>query len=228
MYAMKVMTRPVVTIPADTTVFQAADILLGSRISGAPVVDDGGKLVGIVSEADLMNRPELGTVPARSWLQRLLTDEAVLAKEYARSHSHRVADVMTREVVTADERTELKQIALLMTKHRIRRVPIVRDGRVVGIVSRADLLQGLLSREPRATDGSTDDDTLRSRVVAELGRHSWGTRITNLVVDNGTVNLWGHVGSSAAREAVRIAVENVPGVKRVTNNVVVMTLQLPS
>ncbi len=227
MHAKKVMTRPVVTIPADATVFQAADILLGSRISAAPVVDADDRLVGIVSEADLMNRPELGTVPARSWLQRLLADEAVLAREYMRSHSHRVADVMTKHVVTAEERTELEQIAALMAKHRIKRIPIVRDGKVVGIVSRANLLQGLLSRERQEPNGYAGDDDIRTRIFAELDKHSWGAGITNLVVENGSVNLWGHVGSSAAKEAARVAVENVPGVRRVVNNVVI-AFHLPS
>ena len=148
MHALQAMTHPVVTVPADATVFAAADLLLGSRISAAPVVDADGKLVGIVSEADLMNRPEVGTVPAKSWMQRLLADNALLARDYIRSHSHRVADVMTREVITAGERTQLAEIARLMERHHIKRVPIVRDGKVIGIVSRANLLQGLLAREP--------------------------------------------------------------------------------
>ena len=157
MHASQAMTRPVVTVSADATVFAAADILLGSRISAAPVVDADGKLVGIVSEADLMNRPEVGTVPAKSWLQRLLADNAFLARDYIRSHSHRVADVMTREVITAREHTQLAEIAKLMERHHIKRVPIVRDGKVVGIVSRANLLQGLLAREPHPADGANDE-----------------------------------------------------------------------
>ena len=107
MHATKVMTRRVVTIPADATVYAAADILLGARVSAAPVVDPDGKMIGIVSEADLMNRPEVGTVPAKSWLQRLLAPESVLARDFLRSHSHRVADVMTHDVVTAEEHTDL-------------------------------------------------------------------------------------------------------------------------
>src|SRR5258708_4583189 len=158
MQAMQVMTRPVVTVPADATVFAAADILLGSRISAAPVIDADGKMVGIVSEADLMNRPEIGTVPGKSCLQRLLADDAMLARDYVRSHSHHVADVMTRNVITAEERAELVDIAALMQRHNVKRVPIVRDGKVVGIVSRANLLQGLLAREPQPADGLAGDE----------------------------------------------------------------------
>lgn len=221
MNASQAMTRPVVIVPADATVFAAADILLGSRISAAPVVDADGKLVGIVSEADLMNRPEVGTVPAKSWLQRLLADNAFLARDYVRSHSHRVADVMTREVITAEEHTQLAEIARLMERHHIKRVPIVRDGKVVGIVSRANLLQGLLAREPHPADGA-NDETIRTSVSAELAKHPWSSGVTNVVVDQGVVHLWGNVGSAPSREAVRVVAENIPGVRRVVNNVVVI------
>jgi len=222
MYAMKVMTRPVVTIPADATVYAAADILLGARISAAPVVDADGKMIGIVSEADLMNRPESGTGPARSWLQRLLAPEAVLARDYLRSHSHHVADVMTRDVVTAEERTDLREIADLMRSKRVKRLPIVRDGKVVGIVSRANLLQGLLARDVRPVQCTAPDGELRDRVNDELDRHSWASDVSNVVVENGAVYLWGQTFSPAARDAVRVAIENVPGVKRVVNNIVVL------
>jgi CBS domain-containing protein len=222
MQAMQVMTRPVVTVPADATVFAAADILLGSRISAAPVIDADGKMVGIVSEADLMNRPEIGTVPGKSWLQRLLADDAVLARDYVRSHSHHVADVMTRNVITAEERAEVLDIAALMQRHHIKRVPIVRDGKVVGIVSRANLLQGLLARESQPSDGLASDESVRTKVSAELAKHSWGSGVTNVVVDKGVVHLWGHVAAGASKDAVRIAVENVSGVRRVANNIVVM------
>jgi len=222
MQAMKVMTRTVVTVPADATVWAAADILLGARVSAAPVVDADGRMLGIVSEADLLNRPELGTVPARSWLQRLLTDEAILARDYLRSHSHRVSDVMTRKVVSVEERTDLKEIATLMQKHRIKRVPVVRDGKVVGIVSRANLLQGLLAREPQPATAPAADDALRAEVVAVLAGHDWGAGVSNVVVENGVVHVWGNVASPTVREAVRVAAENVPGVQRVVNKVVVL------
>jgi CBS domain-containing protein len=222
MHASQVMTRSVVTVPADATVYAAADILLGSRISAAPVVDADGRMVGIVSEADLMNRPETGTVPSKSWLERLLVDDARLARDYIRSHSHHVADVMTKKVITAEERTQLEVIAALMQRHHVKRVPILCDGKVVGIVSRANLLQGLLAREPYPAASQVSDESVRDTVVKELARHSWGSDVSNVVIDNGVVNLWGHVYTDQAKEAVRIAVENVAGVRRVANNVVVM------
>lgn len=230
MYAMKVMTRPVVTIPADATVCAAADILPGVRISAAPVVDADGKMIGIVSEADLMNPSESGTVPARSWLQRLLASEVVLARDFPRSHSHHVADVMTRDVATAEERADLKEIAGLMQSRGVKRAPIVRDGKVVGIVSRANLLQGHLACDPRAGDGTAPDDDLRERVNEELDRHSWASDVSNVVVENGAVHLWGQTFSPTARDAVRVAVENVHGMKRVVNNIVALPVDagLPS
>ena len=226
MNASQVMTRSVVTVPADATVYAAADILLGSRISAAPVVDADGRMVGLVSEADLMNRPEIGTVPTKSWLQRLLSDDARLARDYVRSHSHRVADVMTRKVVTAEERTPLQDVALLMQRHGVKRLPVMRDGKVVGIVSRANLLQGLLAREPFPAASSLDDDQIRDKIYKELASHSWAANISNIVVDNGVVSLWGHVSSAPAKEAVRAAVENVAGVQRVVNNVVIMAREV--
>jgi CBS domain-containing protein len=230
MYAMNVMTRPVVTIPADATVYAAADILLGARISAAPVVDADGKMIGIVSEADLMNRAESGAVPAKSWLQRLLAPEAVLARDFLRSHSHHVADVMTRDVVAAEEQTDLREIAGLMQSRKVKRIPIVRGGKVVGIVSRANLLQGLLAREPQPAGCTASDDNLRDRVNEELDRHSWASEVSNVVVESGAVHLWGQTFSPTARDAIRVAVENVPGVKRVVNNIVVLPVEalLPS
>lgn len=222
MQAMKVMTRTVVTVPADATVWAAADILLGARVSAAPVVDTDGRMLGIVSEADLMNRPEIGTVPGRSWLQRLLTDESVVARDYLRSYSHRVVDVMTRKVVSVEERTDLREVAALMQKHGIKRVPVVRDGKVVGVVSRANLLQGLLAREPQKPEVAVEDETLRASVLAALAKEDWGNGVSNVVVENGVVNIWGNVASPAVREAVRVAAETVPGVQRVVNKVVVL------
>lgn len=221
MRASQAMTHPVVTVPADATVFAAAEILLGSRISAAPVVDADGKLIGIVSEADLMNRPEAGTIPAKSWLQRLLSDESHLARVYVRSHSHRVADVMTREVVTVGEHASLPEIAGLLLRHHIKRVPVVHDGRVIGIVSRANLLQGLLARQPHPKESPADDARIRTEVCAELAKQPWSFGITNVVVDDGVVHLWGNVASTLAKDAVRVAAENVGGVRRVVNNIVV-------
>lgn len=223
MRAKQVMTRQIHSLAADASVYEAAQVMLNAGISAAPVVDVDGTLIGIVSEADLMYRSEIGTAPGRSWLQRLLSDDAVLANDYIRAHSHRVADVMTKNLVTADERATLGEIATLMQRHRVKRIPIVRDGKVVGIVSRANLLQGLLAREPASSEDPTDNEKVRSLVTSELARHGWATNQTACVVaESGVVHLWGFVNSDAVRDAYRIAAENVRGVKRVENHMKVL------
>ena len=223
MRAKQVMTRQIHSLAADASVYEAAQVMLNAGISAAPVVDVDGTLIGIVSEADLMYRSEIGTAPGKSWLQRLLSDDAVLANDYIRAHSHRVADVMTKNLVTADERATLGEIATLMQRHRVKRIPIVRDGKVVGIVSRANLLQGLLAREPASSEDPADNEKVRSLVTSELARHGWATNQTACVVaESGVVHLWGFVNSDAVRDAYRIAAENVRGVKRVENHMKVL------
>jgi CBS domain-containing protein len=223
MRAKHVMTRQIHAVAADASVYDAAQVLLNAGISAAPVVDADGTLIGIVSEADLMYRAEIGTVPGKSWLQRLLADDAVLARDYVRSHSHRVADVMTKNVVTADERASLGEIATLMQRHRVKRIPILRDGKIIGVVSRANLLQGLLARERSAPEDSAADETLRAAVATEFAKHAWASsHPTNVVAENGVVHLWGYVDSDAARDAYRIATENIRGVRRVENHMTVL------
>jgi CBS domain-containing protein len=220
MHAAQVMTRDVVTIRAEASVYDAAHILLNSGISAAPVVDADRRMIGIVSEADLMHRPEIGTFPAKSWFQRLLTtDESLLARDYIRSHAHRVADVMTREVVSATEQTDLREIASLMERHGIKRIPILRGNQLVGIVSRANLLQGLMAREPAVGAAAIDDQAIQAAVTAAIAGQGWTTcQAPRIVVEKGVVHLWGTAPSDAVKEAIRVAAETVRGVRRVDNH----------
>lgn len=219
MRAKHVMTDCVYALPADASIFDAAELLVSAGISAAPVVNSAGKLIGVVSEADLMSRAEIGTAPDKTWLQRLFADEVMTAGDYVRSHSHHVTDVMTRDVVTATEDTKLAELANLMHRHSIKRIPILRDGAIVGIVSRANLLQALLSREPAADTVPHTDEETRRAVVAELDKNGLtSTWPINIVVNAGVVHLWGFVASKAVAKAHRVAAENVPGVKRVKNH----------
>jgi CBS domain-containing protein len=148
------MVTNVITVGPDTSVQEVAQILLSARISAVPVVEAGGELLGIVSEGDLMHRAEAGTGRRRPWWLAAFLGKEALAAEFVKEHSRRVTDVMTREVVTAAPETSLSDVANLMEKNAIKRVPIVKDGKVVGIVSRANLLQALASparssRKPR-------------------------------------------------------------------------------
>lgn len=219
MQARDVMSKWVVAVPVGASIFEAAELLVDAEVSAAPVVDKHGKMVGIVSEADLMRRAEIDTVEHKTWLLRLLADDTQTAREYVQSHSRRVADVMTQKVITAGEDASLNQLADLMHTHKIKRVPIVREGVVVGIVSRGDLLEALLTAEAESEPCSVSDGKLRETVNEALNKQTWTSPWpTNVVVNDGVVHLWGFVSSDAIRQAYRVAAENVPGVKRVKNH----------
>jgi CBS domain-containing protein len=224
MLAKDVMTRQVHSLAADTSIFAAAELLLSTQVSAVPIVDADGKLIGILSEADLMHRAELGTEHRRSWFLRLLRDNAAAAADYIKSHARRVADIMTPKVVTATEEATLGEIAKLMDEHHVKRIPIVRDGKLIGIVSRANLLQGLLAYKPSAAGPDVADEEIRTAVEVELAKHHGQPSIwpTNVVVVKGVVHLWGYAPSETAKKAYSVAAENVLGVKNVENHLAVV------
>lgn len=227
MKAADVMVRNVITVGPDACVQDVAHILLTARISGVPVVGSNGELVGIVSEGDLMRRVEAGTGRRRPWWLAILTGKEALAMEFIREHSRKVADVMTREVITAAPDTPLWKIANLLEKNAIKRVPIVEDGKVVGIVSRANLLQALASLSKRAEVATgADDSQIRDKVLTQLNAEPW-TRpsLINVIVQDGTVELWGIVDSASEKKAVRIAAEVTPGVRAVNDNLIIRPAQ---
>jgi CBS domain-containing protein len=212
-HARDVMTAKVVTVTPDTPVEQIARILLEHRISGVPVVDPNGQIVGIVTEGDLMRRPELETERRRPWWLGMVADERTRAEEYTKSHGSRAEHVMTRNVVTVTEDTTVGEIAHLLERHRIKRVPVVRDGKLVGLVSRANLIQGLAAPREAAPAPAMDDRTIRERITRTLDREAWVTHSPlNVIVTNGVVQLWGFVESLEERNAIRVAASNVPGV----------------
>lgn len=223
MKARDIMTTDVVTVAPDTTVKEIASLLLQHRISAVPVTQ-GGKVLGIVSEGDLMHRPESATERARSWWLRAFTDSETLAQEYAKSHGRRAVDVMTRHVVAVAEETETAEIANLLDSHRIKRVPVVRGGKLVGIVSRADLLRALVAGQSASIRGNpTDDRGLHDAILKRVRAESWAdVAMLNVVVRGGDVELWGIISSEDHRNAMRILVEGVPGVRAVRDNLSVM------
>ena len=223
MRASDIMTTNILSVNVKDTVFDAAEMLLGAHVSAAPVVDEEGHVLGIVSEADLIHRAEIATGPRKSWLARLLETNTGAAREYVATHARKVADVMTRDVVTAPDDATLGELVALIEKHKVKRIPVVRDGLLVGIVSRANLLEALLSREPESTAANPvprpDDKELRKAVVAALEGQPWASRWPiNVVASDGAVHLWGFVESEAVRKAYRIAAENVPGVRHVKSH----------
>lgn len=211
MQARDVMTAPAVTVPPDTAVEDVARLLLSRGISAVPVVGADGRLEGIVSEGDLMRRVEAGTERTPSWWLRTFGDDDSQASDYAKSRGRRAADVMTRQVVTVDEDAALADIAGLLEHQRIKRVPVVRGGRVVGIVSRANLLQGLASRPSVAPPAPVGGDALRSQVEDEIRRAGVNTVYVNVVIGERQVHLWGIVRSPLQLDAARIAAERAAG-----------------
>jgi CBS-domain-containing membrane protein len=219
MNAADMMTSPVVTIGPQATVRDAAWTMLTHRISAVPVLDGQRRLVGILSEGDLLRRAETGTQRRRSWWGMFGLGSEQLAAEFVRSHGRKVADVMSRNVITAREDTPAPEIARLMETHGIKRVPIVADGKLVGIVSRADFLTALTGVQQAATAANRDDAALRAAIVARLGRMPWiQPSIVNVAVRDGIVELTGLTDSHAQRRAVRIVVETTPGVRTVQDN----------
>lgn len=216
MRATDIMTTKVVCVDVHASVFEAAELLLGAGVSAAPVVDDGGMVVGVVSEADLLRRAEIGTVPKKSWLQRLLDSEGSAAHDFVTTHARKVSDVMTRKVVSAGDDASLGELVDLIETHGVKRIPIVREGKLVGIVSRANLLAALLSREPDGPVLQPTDRALRQAVVDALAGQPWTSRWpVNIFANDGVVHLWGFVDGEDVRKAYRVAAENVPGVRRV-------------
>jgi CBS domain-containing protein len=219
MLAGQVMSPIVLAVSLDASIYEAAETMVSAEVSALPVVDGTGRMVGIVSEADLMHRPEIGTEPRKGWLARFLGDSTRAAHEYVALHSRRVGDVMTRPVVTVEEKTPLADVARLMDQHRIKRVPVMRGETVVGIVSRSNLLRALLSHDPQRPPSPQSDEALRRAVEAAVKGQAWESRWpVNVIVNAGVVHLWGFVGGEATSKAYRVAAENVPGVHKVENH----------
>jgi CBS domain-containing protein len=219
MKARDVMTAPVVTVAPETSVSELARLLIERRISAVPVVDHAGKILGIVSEGDLLRRAETGTERRRPrWLEVLL-EGSIRAADFAKAHGATAGDVMTRDVIAVSPATDLAEIADLLERSRIKRVPVVEGGVLVGIVSRANLLHGLVARGPAAEPPPASDNEIRRNIVEVLAAERWvdQNRI-NVVVNNGVAHLWGAVPSDDRRRALKIAVRNVPGVVRVDDH----------
>jgi CBS domain-containing protein len=218
------MVRDVVTIGPDAMIQDVASLLLKSRISALPVVDAAGKLVGIVSEGDLLHRAEADTERKHSWWLRMLSSNESLAAEFIKSHARKVSDIMTRRVVTASPDTSLREIATLLERNGIKRVPIVENGKLVGIVSRANLIQALAT-VPAPTPAK-DDSVLREEVMAKISSKAWvRPSLLNAIVHEGTVELWGTVATTSEKDAVRVIAEITPGVRAVKDNIIVRPVE---
>lgn len=220
MNASDVMTRDVVTIGPDATVLQAARLMLQNRISGLPVIDAEGNLVGVVS-SDFLRRRETRTEKRRSrWLEFIM-GPGKIAEEYTHTHGSRVDEVMTRDVQTVDENAALEDIIELMERHRIKRVPVMSGAALVGIVTRSNLMRAMVSiaRVTPASASPKDDGAIRNQILAEMDAQSWAPVASlDVVVRDGVVELFGVITDERQRDAVKVACENVAGVKSVKDH----------
>jgi CBS-domain-containing membrane protein len=220
MKASDVMVGKVVTTYPQASVSEVARLLVDNDISALPVVDGAGRVVGVISEADLMRREEIGSEKTRPWWVEAVTPGATLAEEFAQSHGKRVEELMSSQVVSATEDASLSEIASLLEKHRIKRVPILRNGKLVGIVSRSNLVQALASSSNKFS-AAENDRMLRAEIVARLAEQPWtdfGDR--NIIVVDGVAHLWGLVGSPNERKALVALAEGVPGVSNVRDEMI--------
>jgi CBS-domain-containing membrane protein len=216
--AADVMTRAVVTVRPGTSIHEVAKLLCDHHISGVPVIGDEEQLLGIVSEGDLIGHAQLVGEHRRSWWQTFLNGPTVLAQHYAKSHGRTASDVMTKDVVTVLEATSVADMARALEHHRIKRVPVLRDGRLVGIVTRSNLLQVLATADV-SKPMNVADRVIRERLNEELEEQPWAYLLSkNVVVENGVVHLFGIVQSDEERHAIRLAAENQAGVRAVEDH----------
>jgi CBS domain-containing protein len=213
-----VMTPKVISVGVDETVVNAARLMLQQQISGLPVVDKKGELVGIVTEGDFLRRGELGTQRRRpKWLEFLL-GPGKLAQEYIHASSKKIEDVMTPDPRTIGDDESLEAVVDMMERHRIKRIPVTRDGRVVGIISRANLMHALASLARDVSPPAGGDSTIRDSIMATIAKQDWAPHI-NVIVKDGVAELYGIV-TDDRRQGLVVAAENVPGVKRVVDHLV--------
>tara|TARA_R110001583_G_scaffold167425_2_gene320229 strand:+ start:11102 stop:11779 length:678 start_codon:yes stop_codon:yes gene_type:complete len=214
------MTIDIITVSLETTVKEIADLLLKHRISAVPVVDRNQHVLGMVSEGDLMRLLENDTIQRHSWwkAETLLTTHN--AETYLKTHGRTASDVMTSNVISVEEHTPLYKIAKLLEKHHIKRVPVVNEGLLVGLVSRANLLHGLTAKGDKAgASGTPVDRTIREKLMQEFSAEAGlASERINVIVDDGVVQIWGIVKTETEMRAAQIAAESTEGVKSVENH----------
>jgi CBS domain-containing protein len=215
MRAYQIMTRPVITITPDATILEAANTLLRQHVSGLPVVDAAGKLVGIVSEGDFIRRGEIGTQRKRGRWLKFLLGAGEAATDYVHEHGRKVSDVMTKDPLTVAENATLEEIVTTMETNGVKRLPVMRGDQLVGIVSRANLLQAVASLARKVPDPTADDDHIRSRVIAAIEKNDWSPFGLNVIVRNGIVHLSGVITEERSRQAAMVAAQNVAGAREV-------------
>jgi CBS domain-containing protein len=215
MRAHQIMTRRVFTVAPENSIVEAANIMLRQHVSGLPVVDATGQLVGIVSEGDFVRRSEIATDRKRSRILQFILGPGRAATDFVHEHGRKVAEIMTPDPHTVSEDASLEEIVALMEREHVKRLPVTQGDRVVGIVSRANLLQAVASLAREVPDPTADDDHTRNRVIDILGKNDWCPHGLRVVVRDGIVQLSGIITDERSRQAAVVAAENVAGVNKV-------------
>ena len=215
MRAHQIMTRPVITVAPETLIVEAANIMLQRYISGLPVVSSAGHLVGIISEGDFIRRSEIGTQRRRGRFMKFILGSGKEATDFVHEHGRKIAEIMTPDPLTIDEDTDLEKIVELMEKNGVKRLPVMRGDKLVGIVSRSNLLQAVASLAREIPDPTADDDHIRNRVIDTLEKNIWCPFGLSVTVRDGIVHLSGVITEERSRQAAIVCAENVTGVKKV-------------
>jgi CBS domain-containing protein len=216
MKAADIMTGHVISVSPETTVLAAAKLLDENGISAVPVTDKENRILGMLSEGDLIRRIEIGTKKRHSWWLRLLGGPAPVAADFVKSHAAKVSDVMTKDVISVPEDAPLEEVAMLMERYQVKRLPVVRDGKVIGVVSRSNIVRALANTSQPLPPLAMSDRNLQAHVLANLKAQPFGKPwLVSVSVLNGVATLWGPTSSAAERQALRVAAETTPGVREV-------------
>ena len=215
MRACEIMSRHVVSVGVDTPVREAIKLMLSHHVSGLPVVDAEGQLAGILSEGDFVRRAEIGTETKRGRWLSVLTSPERLAIDFSRQHGRKVGEVMTAMPITIVEETPLDEIVCLMDRHGITRLPVMRNDKIVGMVTRSDFMAAIANASLDGYGASKADENLRVEAMAVLSGASWRPCALSVSVRNGVVTIRGTVRSQSARRAAIVALESISGVKRI-------------
>lgn len=220
MHASDIMTSDVTTVPPDMSVQEIARLMADKKISGVPVISPGRGVLGMVSEADLLHRVELGTDSGPANWADMYTKSAEMAEAFAKTHGTKAHDIMARPVVSVQHDTELRAVADTLDQHRIKRAPVMKDGKLVGIISRSDLVRAF-GRMNAAAAGSVhlSNGIVHKAITDAMRNQSWlDTSFINLTVNDGIVRAAGYVQSKEHKDAVRILIEEIPGVERIVDD----------
>lgn len=219
MDAKEIMTRDVATVSPETSVREAAARMTEKRVSGVPVVAADGRLVGMLTASDLLHRVETGTEKPRSWFANFISNPDQMARQYTKSHGLKVHEVMSRHVISVREDVSLSEVAEVLDTNKLKRVPVVRDGAVVGIISRGDLVRALSQVSVGEPVEKSDDATLQRKIMEQIRKQPWlDSAFLNITVKDGVVEAWGTVPSGDQHRALQVLIEEFAGVARIEDH----------